>query len=184
MNSSDYNLEYFRFIRDEITKRIQTHYRMVFAKIIIVGALLAFLLKGTCNIPVSPYVIPSIFALLMDVIILENLGWIRSAGAYVKKNIEDIDLPIIKWEHDFAQTGGEWACFGPLGYILGVWIIGPVLGLANLCFTLDPQNKVDLFLFVIDCYMVAYSLWLVMKNIGGKNPPMISNTRQSPISPK
>ena len=190
MKTADFNLEYFKYIRDEITKRVQMHYKLVLAKFVLTGALFAFLWKSPTTISISPFLFASIFSFLLDVVILENLGWIRSAGSYIKQNIESTELPIVKWEHDFAQAEIEkkwslfrcpWRCFSPLSYLLGIWIIGAALWLGYLVLAFSPGNKVEVFLFVLDCYLLPYTGFLVLRNLAGE-VPMRSKTSATPIS--
>lgn len=181
MKASDFNLEYFKFIRDEIIKRIQIHYRLIATKFVLTGALFAFLWKEMNSTGFSAFLIPSIVTFLFDIIILENLGWIRSAGAYVKQNIENDSLPIINWEHDFAQCGGEWACFSPFGYLFGVWIIGLFLCVGHLFTSFDWCSRTNMFLLIVDIYFMIYTGFLISKNLGHKEPPMKSNEPKNHI---
>lgn len=192
MKTHDFNIEYFKFLRLEILQRIDTHFKLILAKFGLTGALFAFLWKGTQPLAVSPFLVASIFAFLFDVVILENLGWIRSAGAYIKENLEEIDLPIVKWEHDFAQSSprdkwsrffGPWKCFNPRDYILGTWMVGAALCAGYFSLESLSANSVDLVLFIIDCYFMVYTFILVFFNLAGK-PPMVSNKRSSPIIEK
>jgi len=187
MKVSEYNIEYFKFIRDEITKRIQIHYKLVLAKFVLCGAVLAFLIKSPTPMNISPFLVPATLAFLIDILILENLGWIRSAGAYVRQNIENNSPETINWEHDFAQAGGKWACFGARGYRYGIWCIGLLLGISgfifilHLWFTKHNFNIIDLLLLAITCYLGGYTQILIDDNLGKNSPPMLSNKRQSPI---
>ncbi len=190
MKTSDFNIEYFKFLRLEILQRIDTHYKLILAKFGLTGALFAFLWKGSQPSLVSPFLVASIFSFLFDVVILENLGWIRSAGAYIKQNVEDIDLPILKWEHDFAQASltkkwsffpHPWRCFSPWSYLFGTWMIGAALWLGHLVLAFSANNRVDVFLFVIACYLMPYTGFLIFRNLAG-DVPMPSSKSPSPIS--
>jgi len=46
------------------------------------------------DLPVSPYAITPIFLFLMDIVILENLGHIKSAGAFIKKILKHLKVTI------------------------------------------------------------------------------------------
>jgi len=70
MTVNDYNLEAYKYIRMEIDNRVQTHYKMVMWKIGLGLSILAFLIDKGKSIPISPYIIVSIFLLLMDIIII------------------------------------------------------------------------------------------------------------------
>lgn len=180
MKASDFNIEYFKSIRDEITTRIQIHFRLVVGKFVLAGALFAYLQKT--GVAVSPFLFASIFAFLFDIVILENLGWIRSAGAYVKRNLEDTDLPIVKWEHDFCQVNGAWTCFSLRGYLLGIWIIGPALFLGYFVLDFDPANKVEVFLFALSWYLIPFTAYLGWRNLSQDAKLTIAKT-PSPILP-
>lgn len=180
MKIDDYNLEYFKFIRDEITKRVQIHFKLVPIKFAIVGALFAFLWDSKPQTKlISPFLVASIFSFLFDVIILENLGWIRSAGAYLKQNIEREDLPMICWENHFAQAEIEkkwsfsiwpWRCFSPCSYLLGVWGVGVLFWLGHIVFSFDATNRVEIFSFIIASYLLPYTALSVLRNLAGKVP--------------
>lgn len=166
MKKDDYNLEFFKYIREEINKRVDIHYKLLLSKIALSGAMFAFLIGQTKNIPISPYLVTAIFAFLIDIVVLENLGWIRSAGVYIKQNIENTELNILRWETDFTQASSTWTCFSPIGYIFGVWAIAPALLLAAFIFDYDPANKIQMFMFLMGAYQAAYTLYLVFKNLG------------------
>jgi len=183
MKKDEYNLEAYKFIRQEIDKRIDIHYKVIMWKIIVAGAIIAFLLDKGENIPISPYVITSIFLFLMDIVILENLGHIKSAGAFIKKNIETFegnDL-ILKWENDFAQAGGNWGCFSALGYILGIWSIAPLILVGGIIFDFDSQNNVDIFTFLVAGYLGIVSLYLVFNELSFDKESGISKSK-SPLT--
>jgi hypothetical protein len=199
MKTTEFNIEYFKFLRLEILQRIGTHYKLVLAKFGLTGALFAFFWNGSQPPSISPFLVASIFSFLCDIVILENLGWIRSAGAYIKQNIENIDRGILKWEHDFAHTelrkkwsfvpdwkwlsflSAPWRCFSPLGYILGAWSIGAALWFGHLYLADSTGNRVDRFLSWVGCYLMAYTAFLVFRNLAGR-VPMPSNKRASPIT--
>lgn len=191
MKANDFNIEYFKNIREEILKRIEIHYKLVLAKYAMIGALFAYLLNNFNKINISPFLVASIFSFLFDILVLENLGWIRVVGNYISKNIENTKIPIMKWESDCAQIGGLWNCFSPWRYIFGVWIIGLFLWLGY--FILDfsvwiayidlyflVTNKVEIFLFVINTYLLAYSFYIIWKTLG-RNARLPCTEGTSPI---
>lgn len=168
MRLSEYNIEAFKFIRVEIDNRVQMHYKMVMWKIALGGALIAFLLEKGQSIAVPPFLISAIFLFLMDIVIVENLGHIRSAGAFIKNNVENFEEKddIIKWESDFAQAGDSWGCFSTWGYILGIWMIAPLLVVGGFVTDFDPVDKLHLGVLIIALYLGAYSLFLITKELG------------------
>jgi hypothetical protein len=203
VKKDDYNLEFFKYIREEINKRVDIHYKLLLSKVALAGAMFAFLIGQAKTIPVSPYLITAIFAFLIDIVVLENLGWIRKAGVYIfaflidivvlenlgwirkagvyiKQNIENTELNILRWETDFTQASSAWTCFSPTGYIIGVWAIAPALLLAAFVFDYDPSNKVQMFLFAMGLYQAAYTLYLIFKNLGANMSALI-NQSPSPI---
>jgi hypothetical protein len=165
MLKDEFNIEYFKSIREEINMRVKIHYQFVLSKFAFGGGLLAFMLTNKLLLPLSPFAVTACFFMLMDIAILENLGWIRSAGAFVRKNIEDTELQIMRWETGFTQAGGIWSCFNVLGYLAGVWLVAPVMVIAAFLFEYDPNNKPAIALFVVACYLIAYTFYLVIQNL-------------------
>lgn len=181
MKASDFNIEYFKAIRDEITKRIQIHFRLVLAKFALAGILFAYL-HGK-SVGISPFLVAGVFAFLFDIVILGNLGWIRAAGTYVRCYIEDIELPIVKWEHDFAQVKGVWTCFSLAGYLLGIWIVGPALCLGYFVLDFDWTIKVEVFLFGLAWYLAPYTAYLAWRNLLREPETSDREKRDNPVVP-
>ena len=183
MKQDEYNIEAYKFIRQEISQRIDIHYKVIMWKFIVAGALIAFLLDKGKIIPISPYAITPMFLFLMDIIILENLGHIKSAGAFIKKNIETFennDL-ILKWESDFALAGGNWGCFSALGYMLGIWIVAPLILTGGILFDFDSKNNIDIFTFFIAGYLGIFSLYLIFIELNTNKENAISKSK-SPLA--
>jgi hypothetical protein len=185
MKTSDFNLEYFKFIREEILKRLDLHYKLVLSKFAFAGILFAFLSKTPPSTALSAFALASIFCFLFDVVILENLGWIRSAGAFVRQNIEQVDLPtvrVLKWETHFAQRSGPWRCFSWLGYVLGVWIIGPSFYVGFILSDFHWEIM-DILQSALCLYLLVYSgWWLGKKNLAKDVVPMESAKSDSPLT--
>jgi hypothetical protein len=180
MNAEEYNIEYFKCIRDEITKRIQLHYRLLTGKIAIIGGVLAYLARSGTSTPLDPFLTCSILGFFLDVAMLENLGWIRSAGAYVRRNIETGHPRLVNWERDFAQKGGHWACFHPWGYRFGVWSISAVLfciGFYQVCH--NGLGFVGGALSVLGLGAGIYTWMLVRLNLGRETRPIRKMLRLS-----
>ena len=180
MKRENFNLELFKSLREEINLRISIHYRTLAIKYSLTGVIFTFLISDN-KIQVSAFTVSALFAFLFDVLMLENLGWIRSTGDFIKRNIEGnmaiIDevvkdeKEIIKWETDQTQRPGTpWACFSVKGYILGVWGIGAVL-LAGFfvellfiqeeIFRTDNVVVVNWFLFAAAFFAASYTFNLV-----------------------
>ena len=163
MNIDSYNLEVFKFIRQEIDNRVQMHYRLIMWKLGLGFGILSFLLsnKNVINdTQFSPFFLVAIFLMLMDIIIVENLGHIRSSGEFIKKNIENYkgDEKIIRWESDFALLGNNWSCFTLEGYLLGIWSVSVVLiilGLFEYSLTISLLN-LNLFIFSLFFLIVSF----------------------------
>ncbi len=162
MDINNYNLEVFKFIRQEIDNRVQMHYKLVMWKFGLGFGILSFLLnKNVINdILFSPFFLVSIFLMLMDIVIVENLGHIRSAGEFIKTNIESYkgDEKIIRWESDFALLDNNWSCFTQEGYLLGIWSISIILiifGLFEYSLTISLLN-LCLFIFSLFFVIVSY----------------------------
>lgn len=159
-----HDLEYFKFIRQEILDRIKIHYYALILKFTVTGGLLSFLLTYGKDIPVSPFLLGSLLACLFDVLLLENLGWIRAAGSFVKWEVEDASFQI-RWEHDFAQHGNRWQCFHPLAYLIGVWSVDFFLWLGFVTIDFRRSSGVDIVLLVVSVVSLAYSLVLVFHHL-------------------
>lgn len=170
MIKNDCDIEYFKFIRQEILDRIGIHYKTLVTKFIIVGGLFAFSLANSEKVGLSPFILSSIFAFLFDILLLENLGWIRNAGKYVKDKIED-ETFAIRWENDFALYGDKWQCFNPWAYLAGVWSIGAFLligfGVSAWTETNTSNWMVDGLFFVIDIATAVYTVYLTFRKLGG-----------------
>ena len=177
MNINEYNLEAYKFIRIEIDKRIEYHYKMSMWKIVLGGAIIAFLIEKGQSIAVSPFFISAVFLMLMDVLILENLSYIRSAGKYVKENIENTDMNVIKWETSFAQFNDKWRCWSSTAYIFGIWIVAPLLVVSGLISGFDPNNKVHIVILIVSFYLIAYTLFLIYQTF---NQPVQDFCTKSP----
>jgi len=184
MKVDDFNLAYFRAIRDEITKRIEIHFKLVIAKFVLVGAVLSYLLIHKEVVGLPPFLIASMFSFLFDIVILGNMGWVRGAGHYVKNNLEDTDLNIVKWEHDYTQIEGVWTCFTFPGYLLGVWVIGAafLLGYIAMDFNLTESTKCEFFLLLLNWYLLPYTIYLGWKTLS-THSKMLGHKRKSPIVP-
>jgi hypothetical protein len=113
MEKSAYNLEAYKAIREEIHRRVDIHFRLILAKYILVGALLAYLItnRDRASIAVSPLLVSAAFAFLLDVTILENLGWVRICGVFIRDNIETTELSVVRWEGGAAQVDLIWYLF-------------------------------------------------------------------------
>ena len=169
MINHDCDLEYFKFIRQEILDRIGIHYKTLVTKFILVGAIFAFSLANSDKLGLSAFLLASVFSFLFDILLLENLGWIKSAGKYVKDKIED-DSFSVRWEHDFAHYGGKWHCFSRWAYYLGVWSIGLAL-FVGFCASADTKasftiRNADTLLALFDSFLLVYSgllTWFKLK---------------------
>src|ERR1051326_6990766 len=93
MDRGSFNLEAYKALRGEIILRIGLHYKLILAKYALGGALFAYLVTHQAQIDasVSPFLIVSGFAFLLDVAILENLGLTRTIGSFIKKHVETAD---------------------------------------------------------------------------------------------
>ncbi|MEQ1713186.1 MAG: hypothetical protein ABL908_17535 [Hyphomicrobium sp.] len=138
MKKDTFNEKIFSSARDEINKRIELHHKLLFEKYALAGAVLAFLLDKGRDLGVSPFLLASLMGLFMDIVIIENLGWIRAAGHYIRTHIESSQLGIVRWESDFAQRTGNWTCFTVAGYVFGTLALSPALILTH--FALDPPR--------------------------------------------
>ena len=166
MRKDEYNLAVFKSIREEINRRIDTHFKLVLAKFALGGGIFAFLVGKDVNLEVSPYFTTAIFLLLFDVLVLENLGWIRNAGHFIKQHIESNQQNIIRWESEFAQANSKWVCFTKIGYMLGIWIIAPAFLLAGFILDYEHIDKVNVALLIIASYQCCYTFFLICQMLG------------------
>ena len=151
-----HDLEYFKFIRQEILDRIGLHYKVLVTKLVTTGGIFSFLLVNAGKISVSPFLVAALWSFLFDVLLLENLGWIRSAGDFVKCEVEDQDFKI-QWERNFAQHRNQWQCFHPYVYLAGVWSIGLFLWIGfviqDICGFDSGVRVANLFLALISAIL-------------------------------
>ncbi|MEQ1714299.1 MAG: hypothetical protein ABL908_23275 [Hyphomicrobium sp.] len=156
MKKDTFNERSFSSARDEINKRIELHHKLLFEKYALAGAVLAFLLDKGRDLGVSPFLLASLMGLFMDIVIIENLGWIRAAGHYIRTHIESSPLGIVRWENDFAQRNGNWTCFTVAGYVIGTLALAPALIFTH--FALDPpRTRPDPPLFIPAVHYIDHS---------------------------
>ncbi|HYV15517.1 MAG TPA: hypothetical protein VE972_05820 [Conexibacter sp.] len=180
MKKDDYNLEAFKSIRDEINRRIEIHYRVVLTKYVLVGSLFAYLVTHrSAYAHVSPFEVASAFAFILDVIVLENLGWIRSAGSFIRNTIETTPIEIVKWETRGAQPDNRWTCFTTQGYVLGSWSIGVILLIGAAVTNQGRLTGASVFGFIATMYLLVYSLYLIFHHLGADRAPI--NPYASPV---
>ncbi|MHC4388148.1 MAG: hypothetical protein ACYSX1_06035 [Planctomycetota bacterium] len=165
----NHDLEYFKFIRQEILDRIGIHYKTLVIKFITVGATFSFLAVKGKDLDLSPFLPASILSCLFDILLLENLGWIRSAGTYIKNEVEDGSFHI-KWEREFAQYNDEWQCFAFWPYVLGVWFIGLILLLGFLVPALFERRIpasiiINCYLCLVAVFFCSYSFWVAWRKL-------------------
>ena len=158
------DLEYFKSIRQEITDRIKIHYALLGTKLTIVGGVVSFLAKESLG--VSPLLAASIFAFFFDVVLVENLGWIRGAGGFMKEHFEKHNFTRVEWEQHFAQPTRSTWCFDRWTYILGVWSIGfalLVIGVVGIW--VAPSSISNSVCAAMSGLMGGYSFLVVWKNL-------------------
>ncbi|MBU0519124.1 hypothetical protein KJ564_09345 [bacterium] len=163
MNIDDLTLKYFESIRNEINQRVQTHYSLVVYKFLLVGGVLSFLISSTCGSKQIPaFLVSSIFAFLFDFIILENLGWIRDAGKFIKNHIEDKNPGLqFNWESKFIQSSKHWRCFDWKYYLISSWSIGPLLIAGHFVVSLRDSDTLESSLEVISISLAVISLMVI-----------------------
>lgn len=183
MDKNAYSLEAYSSIRSEIRARLDAHFRLTLAKYLLVGALLAFLMTSQAEILIRfpPLLVAAIFAFLLDVAILENLGWIRSAGAFIKDRIENTPLRVVRWESEGAQAAGRWNCFNLTGYLFGSWSIGAFLYAGTFVVGVHYRDRVQLFALLLSTYLLLYSLYLAVRHLGARPSHPTAAVRDSPI---
>lgn len=163
----EYDIEAFKFIRKEIQLRINIHYKLLIYKLSFSAALFTFL-NNSQTIKLSPFWLTAIFSFFFDIIIVENLGWVRNAGAYIKKFIENKMLdedkqPMIYWEKDFTQCNNQWKCFTTTGYNLGVLSFSFIFVIGGFIFDFNLYN---IFLIIITLFLFLYSQYLIQIYLG------------------
>lgn len=182
MEKDSFNAEMLRSLRNEINIRIALHFALLLIKYTL-GTTVILTVVAT-NFPnrfaALGLLIAATLAFLLDVVILENLGWIRTVGAFQKNYIENTSQPIVRWESKGAQTGGAWNCFTVQGYILGTWIIGPLLFVAAFFLELDAGSPLSVFGIIVTTYFLTYSLYLTFRHLGRRYEDAASSTH-SPI---
>jgi hypothetical protein len=168
-----FDLEYFRSIRQEISDRIKMHYTLLGTKLFIVGGVFSLLGAGEANGKTSPFLVAAAFSFIFDIVLVENLGWIKRAGLFIKRRFESEGRTSIPWEHEFAQPKGKWTCFEAKSYTLGIWIIGLGLALAELRSIWreieQRQFTINLYLAGVVILLGIYSCILVWRNLGRRD---------------
>lgn len=176
MQRNEYNIAIFKSLREEINLRISTHYRTLIFKFVGMGAIFSVLFAQ--EILAIPFVAAAAYGFLLDILMLENLGWIRSCGGFIKDKVEATDKvfqpqekppEIIKWEHYVHEE--RWNCFSARGYFLGVWLPGPLLMPGFIAFALSENTKtghvaVGWYAFIIALAAAAYTMHLIRKRLG------------------
>ncbi|STZ63263.1 Uncharacterised protein [Moraxella lacunata] len=178
MKKDEYNIEIFKSIREEINSRIGVHYNLILSKLALSGGLFSFLYGK--DILISPFFIASIFSLIFDIIIIENLGWIRGAGNYIKNYIENSNLNIVRWETNFAQSSNQWVCFTPIGYILGIWLFSIFWFIGGIIYW--TTNGLNILSLLAIFSLIIYTLFLVHRHLYLKINNNTNDDNLSPIS--
>lgn len=184
MQKDDFNLAILKALRQEINIRIIINYILTGVKYIVGLGLLIYLLYGNhLNEIVSPFLFTATFAFLLDIAILENLGWIRNAGSFIRRNLENTDLTIVRWESEGAQTGGVWSCFTVQGYLLGTWSIGLLLFVGSFIDHTGTVTRLEVFATVVSAYFLVYSFYLVFAHLGASSRRIRQEQHSSKPSP-
>lgn len=180
MQREAFNLAMLRALRSEINIRIAVHFGLLFTKYI-VGTVILLTVVATNfpgNLAALGLLIAAILALLLDIVILENLGWVRAAGSFQKNHLENTELNILRWESKAAQPGEAWSCFTVPGYILGTWSVGPLLFGSAFFLQFDAAASINVIAVVATTYFMTYSLYLIFRHLGTRNevpiPPAAS----------
>jgi hypothetical protein len=169
---NDVDLECYKSIRQEITDRIKIHYTLIGTKLLIIGGIFSLLSKSQNSVTISPFLMSGLIAFFFDIVLVDNLGWIRGAGKFIKKNIEDKNYTHLMWESHFAQPDEKCWCFDMWTYLLGIWSIGTILMIIGLIqvLILPLQNKLfpSYFLGIAGLCLAVYSFIKVVQNLSKK----------------
>ena len=178
MQINEYNITLYKSLREEINLRINTHYKTLIFKFAGMGAIFSVLIAQ--SIVAVPFVAAAVYGFLLDILMLENLGWIRGCGGFIKKQVEakpDVFQPHneppepIKWEH-YIQAN-RWNCFSAQGYFLGVWMVGPLLIPGFIVFALIESTETSHLIMggyalLISILAAVYTLRLIWKKLASK----------------
>jgi len=180
-------IEYFKSLREEIHLRIREHTRLVWIKIVSLGAIISFLMErfyaigkvgGDLNSGLYFVWIIPLAAVIFDFLIAGNLRVIYNLGPYIKKYMEEIGFrkytnipkpPEFKfWEEGIAQAPEqrECHCYTVLDMIViwvftfASWAFSVVLRLLvgfNYC--------VDIPIAVFSAVLISFALWYLIRSI-------------------
>lgn len=121
----EFVMNYFGSLREEIHLRLRDHTRLVWIKLIVLGAMYSFIITEFNNKPnTSPEILfllwgGPIAAAIFDALIAGNLEVIANIGFYNKEFMEKMAFGDIAnqispefglWEETIAQSG-TWICY-------------------------------------------------------------------------
>lgn len=176
-------MEYFKSLREEIHLRIREHTRLVWIKIVSLGAIISFLMEkfyaigkvgGDLNSGLYFVWIIPLAAVIFDFLIAGNLRVIYNLGPYIRKYMEEkgfrkyVDIPEFKFWEEGVATGlrPEYHCYTVpdmiiiWGFTLASWAFSVVLrGLAGF------NSYIDISLAVISAVLIGFALWYLIRSI-------------------
>jgi hypothetical protein len=177
-----FNVVMIKSLRTEINLRVTIHFALILTKYIASAiVILGIVLWGPPQAsPALGLLVAAIFGFLIDIVILENLGWVRTAGSFQKCNLENSDLLIVKWESKVAQSGNAWTCFTVPGYLLGTWSVGPLLFFSAFFLQFSTARSLNVVAVTATSYFMTYSFYLVFRHLGKRSVESTTNG-ESPI---
>ena len=177
-------IEYFKSLREEIHLRIREHTRLVWIKIVSLGAIISFLMErfyAIGKVGGDPnnglyfvWIIPSA-AVIFDFLIAGNLRTIYNLGAYIKRYMERmafkeyVDIQGLKfWEEGVAQAPEqrEYHCYTVpdmiiiWSFTLASWAFSVVLR-----WLVGFNYYVDIPMAVISVVFISFALRYLIRSI-------------------
>jgi len=177
-------IEYFKSLREEIHIRIREHTRLVWIKIISLGAIISFLMErfyvgGVTVGGESPtsyllclvWIIP-LAAVIFDMLIAGNLRDINNLGHYIKKYFEEkafreyVDvLEFNFWEEAAGQAAPEYRCYTKEDMVV-IWLFTLASGVfSGLLRCQLGFIWVDAILAIICAIGVVFALRYLIRSI-------------------
>jgi len=177
-------IEYFKSLREEIHLRIREHTRLVWIKIVSLGAIISFLMErfyaigkvgGDPNNGLYFVWIIPLAAVIFDFLIAGNLRDIYNLGAYIKRYMERmafkeyVDIQGLKfWEEGVAQAPEqrEYHCYTVpdmiiiWSFTLASWAFSVVLR-----WLVGFNYYVDIPMAVISVVFISFALRYLIRSI-------------------
>lgn len=175
-------MEYFKSLREEIHLRIREHTRLVWIKIVFLGAIISFLMERFYAIETAGgclnsglyfvWIIPLV-AVIFDFLIAGNLRVTSNLGPYIKRYMEEkgfrkyVGIPEFRfWEDIATGLDPKYHCYTVPDMII-IW----AFTLASWAFSVVLRwfagfnYYIDIPIAVISAVLIGLALWYLIRSI-------------------